>query len=279
MSDSFNFPIYFKRTLLTDAVVKSVDITRYAVKHGHPDKHKVALSTDAGMCFIEQGVSNWAIDHDSLQGMVPWEEDIPPMVRVRALWYTATDALRADIRVVSGGNANVFGGMGALLVPDGFAIPTVMASPENVKFYGLELIENKKPFTVRSEKVDIVMMKYDYTAFYKKEYLMQEQGGGGMFLETHEFPHIHIPLTKDCGGYIVIGRHLEADLYCFTAFQIPFGYGLYTPSNTIHGDGTLVGEFGLTVADSGMISADTILIYNENTLQMAQDIVPDWIDD
>jgi len=276
MSDPFDFPIYFPRTLLTDAVLHSVDITRYAIKDGHPDKDRVAMSTDAGMRFIDQGVANWVVDLGTPQAMQPWQGNLPPMVKVRAPWYNATEALKANIKVVSGGSANVFGGMGAFLVPDGFSIPTVLATPENVMFYGLELIKNGLPFTVRTENVDIVMMAYDYTAIYKKDFLMQEQGGGGIFLETHGFPHIHIPLSPKCGGYIVIGKPLEDDLYCFTAFQIPYGYALLTPSNTIHGDGTLVGEFGLTVADSSMISADTVLVYNEHTRKMATGVVPDW---
>lgn len=275
MSEKFDFPIYFKQTLLTDAVVESVDITRYAVKDGVPDKDRVALSTDAGMSFIEQGVSNWVIDNASHQGMKPYNH-VPPMVTVKATWYNSTQALKEDIRVVAGSSGNVFGSMGALLVPDHFEIPTVLANRENVKYYGLELIENGDALTVRSEKVDIVMMKYDYTAIYKKDFLMQEHGGGGVFVETHGFPHIHIPLSKSCGGYIVIGKRLAANWFCFTAFQIPYGYALYTPSNTIHGDGTLVGEYGLTVADPSMISADTVLIYNETTRKMAKGVVPDW---
>jgi hypothetical protein len=275
MSERIDFPVYFKRTLLTDAILESVDITRYAVKDGRPDKSKVALSTDAGMAFVEKGVTNWTIDNQSNNGMKP-DNKAPDMVTVKATWYTATEALKNNIRVVSGSSGNVFGSMGALLVPDHFKIPTVTATKENVKHYGLELIENGKELTVRSEQCDIVMMKYDYTSIYKKDFLMQKYGGGGIFVETHEFPHIHIPLSKDCGGYIVIGKKLSETEFNFTAFRIPYGYALYTPSNTIHGDGTLVGEYGLTVADPSMISADTVLVYNEHTKEMAHGVVPDW---
>jgi hypothetical protein len=275
MSERVDFPVYFKRTLLTDAILESVDITRYAVKDNRPDKNKVALSTDAGMAFVEKGVTNWTIDNQSNSGMKP-NNKAPDMVTVKAAWYTATEALKNNIKVVSGASGNVFGSMGALLVPDHFKIPTVTATKENVKHYGLELIENGKELTIRSEQCDIVMMKYDYTSIYKKDFLMQKYGGGGIFVETHEFPHIHIPLSKDCGGYIVIGKKLSETEFNFTAFRIPYGYALYTPSNTIHGDGTLVGEYGLTVADPSMISADTVLVYNEHTKEMAHGVVPDW---
>jgi hypothetical protein len=56
MSEKVNFPVYFKRTMLTDVILESVDITRYVVKGDHPDKDRIALSTDAGMAFVEKGV-------------------------------------------------------------------------------------------------------------------------------------------------------------------------------------------------------------------------------
>lgn len=62
----------------------------------------------------------------------------------------------------------------------------------------------------------------------------------------------------------------------FTAFNIPYGYALYTPSYTIHGDGRLVGEYALTVTDSALAGADTVLLYNNQTLRLARDVVPNW---
>ncbi len=275
MSDEFDFPVYFERTKKTDEIIKSVDITRYAIKDDKLDKHDVALSTDAGMAFVEKGVSCWKIDVASECGIKPYQL-LPKMVTVKASWYTAKEAKAKGIKVVSGGSANVFGGLGALLVPDGFEIPTDLATKENVSYYGLELIENNQELTVTTAKYDIALMKYDYKSNYKKEFLLQVQGGGGIFIETHNFPHLHIPTSEKCGGYIVIGKRLAADKFNFTAFQIPYNYALYTPANTIHGDGTLVGEYALTVADPNEASADTVLIYNKNSRTMAKDVVPDW---
>ena len=50
--------------------------------------------------------------------------------------------------------------------------------------------------------------------------------------------------------------------------------GLYTPAGTIHGDGTLVGHYGITVADGALAKADTVLVYNSDTLSMAEGVVP-----
>ncbi|PIW44502.1 MAG: hypothetical protein COW18_12855 [Zetaproteobacteria bacterium CG12_big_fil_rev_8_21_14_0_65_54_13] len=265
----------YQKGLLEKAVVASVQITRYAVKGQHENKHKVVLSTDGEIAFVEKGVTNWKLDLAAKRAIALNQIDTPH-VTVKARWYTTQEALEKGIEVVYGGSANTFGSLGALLVPDGFNIPTVMATAENVKYYGLQLIANGEDFAISSDQFQIAMMKYDYSGDYKKDFLMQKYGGGGLFVETHNFPHIHIPLHETCGGYIVIGKQVSAKLFNFTAFQIPYGFALYTPSYTIHGDGTLVGEYGLTVADSAMASADTVLIYNKDRLAMARNVVPNW---
>lgn len=261
--------------LLRETVVRSVHITRYAVKRGKPDPDKPVLTTGRNLAFIDQGVSSWRFDIDLPNGIVP-SPLVPPRVSVRADWYSAQQALEKGIKVVSGGDANTFGGMGALLVPKDFRIPTVTATRDNVQFYGLQLIDTGNDFSVVSARTPIALMQYDYTADYKSDFLMKTQGGGGIFVETHDFPHIHIPTSPACGGYIVIGKPVSAGEFCFTAFRIPYGTALYTPSGTIHGDGTLVGEYALTVADPALITADTVLIYNRETLKMAHGVVPDW---
>jgi hypothetical protein len=80
-----------------------------------------------------------------------------------------------------------------------------------------------------------------------------------------------VPLSLDCGGCIIIGKRLFADEFNFSAFSIPYGYALHTPANTIHGDGTIVGEYAISVATAAA-EADTVLFYNENTRAMARDV-------
>lgn len=275
MNDNTDNSQTIHKNLLRDEIVKSVYITRYAIKNGEPDINTPVLTTGNNMAFIEKGVTNWRLEVSKPHGITHLEE-MSPLVSVMAKWYTAQEALENGIKVVSGSSANVFGVVGTLLVPDDFAIPTVTATKENVRYYGLELIENGSNFSVSSDRYQIALMQYDYTKHYKKEFLMNKHGGGGIFIETHDFPHIHIPTSRSCGGYIVIGKKVSFNEFHFTAFRIPYSHALYIPSNTIHGDGTLVGEYALTVADPGLAKADTVLIYNENTLEMAHGVVPNW---
>ena len=129
------------KNLLRDEVVKSLYLTRYAVKNGKPDPKKPVLTTGHDMAFVDSGVSNWKLDIAKPQGMTPSKVK-PPFVSVTAPWYTSQQAMERGIKVVHGSSANVFGYMGALLVPDDFTIPTVTATKANVRHYGLELIED-----------------------------------------------------------------------------------------------------------------------------------------
>lgn len=264
-----------QHSLIEKAVVNSVQLTRYAIKGKVVNKNKPVMTTDGLVAFVEKGVTNWAFDISKPLAIKP-TKITTPHVSVKAEWLDAQQALEHNVKVVHGSSANSFGSMGALLLPDNFKIPTLLASSENVKHYGLSLIENKSDFAISSPEFQIAMMRYNYGQDYKKEFLMQKFGGGGIFVETHNFPHIHIPLHEACGGYIVIGKRVENNQYHFTAFQIPYGYALYTPSNTIHGDGTLVGEYALTVADGALCHANTVLMYYKKSLTMCKNVVPNW---
>ncbi|ODC02606.1 hypothetical protein BFW38_02620 [Terasakiispira papahanaumokuakeensis] len=261
--------------LMNQALQQSATLTRYAAT----DPTEAVMTTNGCVTTIDKGTTSWYFNPDQVTPLVPVSpsQSPTPYVDVQAQWLNTQQALEQNIRVEHGGSANTFGGVGTLLVPPAFQIPTVMATPETVRHYGLTLIDRDEVLACESRDYEIVMMRYTYTPEYKKDFLMQPQGGGGIFVETHNFPHIHIPLNEQCGGYIVIGKRLsDGNTYHFTAFQIPYGKALYTPAYTIHGDGTLVGEYGITVADSAFVQADTVLIYNQKTKTMAHHVVPDW---
>ncbi len=263
------------KSLLEKTVVASGKIIRYAIKRGKPDPGKPLLTTHGELAFMEQGVSTWKLELDGSEKVVPASPETP-RVSVRAEWLNTLQALQKGLKVVHGGAANTFGGMGVLLLPRDFRIPTVLATDENVRYYGLELLDKGETFSVSSPKVPVALMRYRYGKDYRRDFLMKPKGGGGLFVETHDFPHLHVPMKPDCGGYIVIGKRTGKGHFHFTGFQIPYGRALYTPSNTIHGDGALVGEYAITVADSNLCRADTVLMYDRKTGRMAKDVLPDW---
>ncbi|OZG72587.1 hypothetical protein BTA51_15885 [Hahella sp. CCB-MM4] len=262
-------PAHFKMTEEREIVFRSDIITRYSVK----DPSDAVLDTLSGMSFIDAGETRWKLSLTEDVGIVPSAS--PDRVTVEASWYTAEQAQEAGIKVIAGSDANVFAGLGAILVPDDFKIPAVIANEENVKFYGITLLKNDETFTITSDEYDIVLMSYDYKDNYRADFLTQEHGGGGFFVERHNFPHIHAPLSSESGGYIIIGKQNTANSFSFTAFNIPHGHAFYIPSNTIHGDGALVGKYAISVAKTSA-AADTVLFYNKHTIKKADNIVPEW---
>lgn len=269
MSDNKDIPVYFPLTEQREILFRSDVVARYSVGKNPT----LVLETKSGMAYVEAGETAWRLSFAKHVCITP--NDSKDRVMVEASWYTAQQAQQAGIKVVAGSNANVFAGLGVLLVPDGFRIPAVVATPENVKFYGLQLLAKGEAFTLTSTEYDMALIEYDYKKNYRDDFLTQTEGGGGFFVERHNFPHLHIPLDNNCGGYIVIGKQMTQTMFAFTAFNIPHNHALYTPANTIHGDGTLIGNHGITVAKSSA-KADTVLFYNKRTISKADDIVPVW---
>jgi hypothetical protein len=271
-------PIHFDMTEKSREIFESIIISRFSVR----EKNDEVLRTDDGLTFVKQGTTNWKLMLSETEVLIPstnqaTEEgdysEIPDTVAVKATRYTPKNTRGARINIKASSNANVFYGLGTILVPDDFRIPIVKASKENVRHYGLTLIENQHALELQSDEFDLILAKYRYGKNYRQDFLTEAEGGGGYFVETHNFPHIHAPLSPDCGGYIIIGKKLAEDNFNFTAFNIPYGYALHTPANTIHGDGTIVGEYAITVATASA-EADTVLFYNEHTKAMARDVFP-----
>lgn len=269
-------PIHFDLTEESREIFESIIISRFSTRNENDE----VVRTDDGLTFIKQGTTNWKLMLSETTLLVPSANqpaveqgfiEKPDLVAVRATWHSPKNASKARISIKAGSNANVFRGLGAIFVPDDFQIPIVQASKVNVRYYGLTLIENLQTFELLSKQFDLILAKYRYAKNYVKDFLTETEGGGGYFVETHNFPHIHAPLTPDCGGYVIIGKKRSADVFDFTAFRIPFGYALHTPANTIHGDGTIVGEYAITVATASA-EADTVLFYNRHTSAMARDV-------
>lgn len=268
-SQTQDLPVYFPMTEAREILFRGDIIGRRSVT----GKHELVLETKAGLAFIDAGQSPWRLDLASKNCIVP--DTSPHRVVVEATWYSAEEAQAAGIKVVAGADASIFAGLGALLVPDDFHIPAVEATPDNVKFYGLTLVTEGDPFTIDSDEYDMALIEYDYHRNYRDDFLTRTEGGGGYFVERHDFPHLHVPLDDACGGYIVIGKQMSERQFAFTAFRIPHRHALYLPSYTIHGDGTLVGNHAITVARNSA-KADTVLFYNRNTISKADDVVPRW---
>ena len=160
-------PIHFDLTDESREIFESIVISRFSVR----DDDDEVLRTDGGLTFVEQGTTNWKLAlaetkilvHTTNQPLAETNgSGKPDMVTVKAAWCKPEDAHKAHVNVQAGGNANVFYELGAILMPDGFRIPVVTASKENVMYYGLTLVGNDEAFELLSDEFAMVLAKYRY---------------------------------------------------------------------------------------------------------------------
>ena len=180
-------PIHFDLTDESREIFESIIISRFSVQ----DQDDEVLKTDSGLTFVEHGTTIWKLVLAETEILVHTigsqtcvesnGSDRPDMATVKAAWYKPGDARQNSINIQAGGNANVFYGTGAILVPDSFRIPVVTATKENVAYYGLTLVENGQAVELLSDEFSMVLAKYHYAKNYQNDFLTEVTGGGWLF--------------------------------------------------------------------------------------------------
>lgn len=191
--------------------------------------------------------------------------DIPEELTLSAQWHH-----RDKEQGTSGRDASVFGSLGVFAVGDhhpSIDFPLVNAlsvSPQFLQAYGAAIVPVEETFRLpkSKEKSLTTLHVTEYTwknnsRQYINNYVLQQNGGGGLFIETHPFPHIFTPLSPECGGGVILGRKVE-DQYRFVAFQITYGYSLVIKSHVIHGDSFFHGPYAIALYETEF--ADSVLI-------------------
>ncbi|RUR11370.1 hypothetical protein [Legionella sp. km772] len=195
----------------------------------------------------------------------------PDEITPRELTVQATWKNRHQEKAVSGRDASVFGALGVLLIPKDIGvvdIPKMDASavPERfLKKYGAQLVSLDTPVELEDVEDDslrdLFLVQYDFDPDYIEDYVMKTMGGGGLFVETHPFPHVFTPLSKDCAGALILGVDNHNGTISFAAFKIPFGYTMKVNSNVIHGDSFFTGPYAIALTETEL--ADSVLFRQE----------------
>lgn len=205
-------------------------------------------------------------------------------------------ALLVDAKWVSGAeggalpnvgkSANVFGATGSLFInnPDlNFPVlePGDKGYHETLAYYGAKILNKGEEFFMGFDKVLFGMEYNTVLPGYITDYVMQEWGGGGLFVETHPFPHIWFPhpttaeekATNVCRillGRVIPAKKSETKLinkdenkcleiqpdpvtpqYHFTVFKVPTdGAALLVDECTIHNDSFCNGRQVVFVANT-----------------------------
>lgn len=191
----------------------------------------------------------------------------PQEVTIHAQWNSPSIE-----QVSTSSNANVFGNLGVLATPKDISrlpIPTMNAlevPPSFLHKYGAKLIPVDKPIQVEAATVQtletLYFVSYHFESNYIDEYVLSSTGGGGVFVETHPFAHLFMPLSPMCSGALILGHKNSEGCFSFAAFQIPFGYAMHVDAMVIHGDSFFVGNYAISLtttelADSVVFRSDT----------------------
>jgi hypothetical protein len=125
-------------------------------------------------------------------------------------------------------------------------IPVVEATEESLAYYGAELINSKETFACLED--DFPVWNILVGEEYLDNFIMTEEGGGGMSLEFQmDKPHFHMPVSKESHGYYILGKKIDSkkktSLYRLTAFKIPQGKAVYTYPGVIHCSTALKGNW------------------------------------
>lgn len=187
----------------------------------------------------------------------------PQELTIKATWKNKNQE-----QGLSGRNASVFGSLGVLTIPPDIKvmnIPKMNALAVPAAFlakYGAELIPLEKSFTLDAvtdkSLENLYLVEYQWDADYIQDYVMNQRGGGGLFVETHPFPHVFTPLSPECSGALILGVEREDGAFDFAAFEIPFGYTMKIGSNVIHGDSFFVGPYAIALTETEL--ADSVLL-------------------
>jgi hypothetical protein len=189
------------------------------------------------------------------------------------------------------GSANIFGSTGSLFINqqsvefpvldlnDPVLDPNNHAYAETLAWYGAKLLAPGEPFSLGFDEV-LWGMEYDTSLpDYIRSYALHPNGGGGMFVEHHEFPHIFLPKPTAggqvfCEAKVTLGRkcdtkegdngnnlQIQKPQFKFTTFSIPSdGSAIVILPGTIHNDSFTNGKLAVFVADVSNDRVDTVAL-------------------
>jgi hypothetical protein len=122
-------------------------------------------------------------------------------------------------------------------------IPETKTTNENLLLFNAHLIKPNEVFNFKCKKT-LPIFEVTVGKNYVNGYLLEENFGNGFYIEKHNTPHYHQPLSPTSSGFLVLGI-LSNEKLVLTKFAIPFGYGIYMEPNTFHSDACLVGDYAV----------------------------------
>ena len=181
---------------------------------------------------------------------------IPPFIEIDAEWDT--NALKYTE------NANILGKNGNLWINtynSSINIPIVNSTIEYLNFYNCKLLKYNDIINFDIDN-DMPVTIMNIGEKYISNFIMNENLGGGIYLEYHNLPHFHMPLSNKDSGYLILGKKKNNQIL-LSAFKIPYNYAIYTPPNIIHCDSFLIGKYLVVYSKTNTYS--TVICRNKYT--------------
>lgn len=247
-----------------------------AIVNRSAESGEVLMTTTAVHAIVKPGESLAITTRLNLQvDAVPnplTNFDSTCVVSIGASWLDASikAATVAD-------DANIFGQSGLFLLAgscDQLTIPMQNAaavSADALAYFGATLVPINQPISnFNTSPYPLCFVSYRFMPNYIEQYVLQPKKGGGVFVETHDFPHVFVPMSPDCRGGLILGREVGQQQFEFSAFSIPYGYAMHIKSNVIHGDSFFVGEYAITLTERSKASTVLMRKSDESILPVEQ---------
>ncbi|MAZ44392.1 MAG: hypothetical protein CMF48_04370 [Legionellales bacterium] len=184
-----------------------------------------------------------------------------PSSTIMALW-------RSDIVARQSSEANVFGSSGSLCVSSEHQHIDIAVqdardyNPDFLASFGAHIypIDEETTLPPNGHFDNLYLVEYEFGQEYIDKYVFNESKGGGLFVETHDFPHVFMPMSPKCSGGLILGKKrkdLSDEAIEFIGVDIPFGYALFLDANAIHGDSFFKGNYSIALTEE--LPADTVI--------------------
>jgi hypothetical protein len=222
----------------------------YAVMQNRPrsfqvDGKTVKLSSDLFALDLEQEATHplRVVQPDHLEFTAEWDPKV----------------------LTSGEGNNILGDNGGFYFKESnLRVPVVKATPETLAYYGAVLISANTAVRFPNE-APFPLWKMEVGDDYVKDYIMTENGGGGLYLKFHhDQPHFHMIVNG--GGHYLLAKKVGENRYHLTAFELSNGQAVYTKKGAIHCDAALTGEIVCGYAFSE--DCETVLLRTKENNQM-----------
>lgn len=120
-------------------------------------------------------------------------------------------------------------------------IPVEETKPEYLNYYGVKLIEHNEIFNLNN-RLDIALYEMEIGKKYIDDFLVKQNYGNGLYIESHDLPHYYFTNSSESSGYLIIGEKIDNG-FALTAFELGLNRTVYIPPYVYHCDGCLVGEY------------------------------------